>query len=125
MLKQLIREEKQNRVSRILLPASITVLLLGIFILPHFVFGIAVVHGGSMEPTLKDGDVLINGQKEQNPELTKPAEKSAVFPLSLGAGEYFVLGGNRGNSFDSRDRDFGTVTKEKVFGKLLCVIGSN
>lgn len=59
MLKQLIREEKQNRVSRILLPASITVLLLGIFILPHFVFGIAVVHGGSMEPTLKDGTYFI------------------------------------------------------------------
>ena len=36
-----------------------------------------------MEPTLKDGDILINGQKEQNPELTKPAETSAVFSLSL------------------------------------------
>ena len=77
-----------------------------------------------MEPTRKDGDILINGQKEQDPELTKPAGKSTVLPLSLGTGEYFALGDNRGRFFGSRDRNFGTVTKEKFFKSCFVLLAA-
>jgi hypothetical protein len=72
-----------------------------------------------MEPTLKDGEVLVNGQKKQNPELTKPTKTSAVFSLSPGTGEHFALGENRGHSFDSRNRIFETATK-KFWQVALC-----
>lgn len=36
--------------------------------------------------------------------------------ITLGKGEYFVLGDNRNNSSDSRDPDVGVVEKEQILG---------
>ncbi len=40
-------------------------------------------------------------------------------PLTLGEGEYFVLGDNRNNSTDSRYESIGPVTEEQILGHAI------
>lgn len=40
-------------------------------------------------------------------------------PIILDEDEYFVLGDNRNESLDSRDRNFGNVKREYIIGKLI------
>ena len=42
-------------------------------------------------------------------------------PVALGEGEYYVMGDNRGNSADSREK--GPVTSEMILGKAYLVLG--
>lgn len=48
------------------------------------------------------------------------AEKIAerTYPYELGEEEYFVIGDNRTNSFDSRAYDFGKVLKQNILCKI-------
>lgn len=40
-------------------------------------------------------------------------------PITLGDGEYFVLGDNRNNSQDSRSEEIGPIMREELEGKVL------
>ena len=45
--------------------------------------------------------------------------------ITLGGGEYFVLGDNRNNSSDSRDPDVGVVKKDQIMGNAWLRIMPN
>jgi signal peptidase I len=61
----------------------------------------------------RDGNVFVNGFKIDDIE-TEPFPREEI-----GADEYFVLGDNR--SFSQDSRDFGTVPRDAIFGKVFWV----
>lgn len=64
------------------------------------------------------GVVFINGERLVEPIETNISESySAGDEIILGSNEYFVLGDNRDDSYDSRQRSFGTVNSELILGK--------
>jgi len=67
------------------------------------------------------GRVLINGAALDEPYIyTETQRKTGLaYPLVLGENEYFVLGDDREHSCDSRD--FGTVLRKQIKGKVLAV----
>lgn len=82
---------------------------------------IVAVEGDEVDLT-EDG-LKINGNLQQEPEIFKetlPYTEGITFPITLGPGEYFVLGDNRSQAKDSRI--YGTVTKEEVKGLVITLL---
>ena len=68
-----------------------------------------------------DGILYVNAVPEENP-YHLPAMKNAgnaVSPITLGAGEYFVLGDNRNASIDSRFDEVGIILSDHIIGKVI------
>jgi signal peptidase I len=60
------------------------------------------------------GEVFINGQKLDEPYITRP-DSGSMAPFIVGPDDYFVLGDNRRASNDSRD--WGTVPSRNIIGR--------
>ena len=73
---------------------------------------------------IRDGQVYIDDQvylEDGNyPAITRAG--IAKDPISLGDGEYVVLGDNRNNSEDSRNTEIGIVTSDMIEGKVWFVL---
>jgi signal peptidase I len=65
---------------------------------------------------IEDGQVFLNGAPLHEPYLREPFTKGAV-DLTLGEGEYFLLGDNRAVSIDSRA--VGVFHKDLLEAKVL------
>ena len=75
------------------------------------------------------GAVFVNGQTIIEPYVQHTARNPPNWmvnfgPVTVGNGEYFVMGDNRDVSLDSRWQAFGLVNKDSVAGKPLYVLGS-
>ena len=69
----------------------------------------------------EDGKVFINGELLNEPYVSKQEiDKVEVeFPITLEDDEYFVLGDNRIDSFDSKNYKIGNIKKEEIDAKLI------
>ena len=68
-----------------------------------------------------DGILYVNAVPEENP-YPLPAMKdagNATSPITLGTGEYFVLGDNRNASIDSRFDEVGIILSDHIIGKVI------
>ena len=68
--------------------------------------------------TITNGQVQINGQPIDEPYLNSLSTQCAQnCTVTLGPGQYFVLGDNRSNSLDSRS--FGPVSADNIIGQVV------
>jgi len=67
---------------------------------------------------VRGGQVHINGQPLTEPYIAQPMGREQT-PLTLPAGQYFVMGDNRGNSSDSRE--FGARPGDDIVGRAWII----
>lgn len=70
--------------------------------------------------TIKNGLVLINGDAQEEPYLTKGTQTDGDVELIVRNGEYFVLGDNREVSLDSRE--LGLIKRKDIIAVMEVVL---
>lgn len=84
--------------------------------------GRVVALPGDVVEVTEDGAFKVNGnaQPSSNGQSTAPAESGPAYPLTLGEGQYFVLGDDRMQAVDSRE--VGAIGINVVEGKVVALL---
>lgn len=66
------------------------------------------------------GVVSVNGEPLDEPYVTEKTlgQCNLTFPYNVPANAYFVMGDNRATAMDSRLEEIGTVTEDRLLGKV-------
>ena len=88
----------------------------------HQLVGRVVAQPGDTVEVLGNGEFLVNGAAQPSPngEETLPSDSGPAYPLTLGDGQYFVLGDGRTQAVDSRQ--VGPIGVNEVEGKVIAVL---
>ncbi len=70
------------------------------------------------EINIRDGKVFLNGKELAEDYAQQPTypKDSIQYPFTVPDGQYFVIGDNRGMSYDSRD--LGCIKREQIEGRV-------
>ena len=66
-----------------------------------------------------DGALLVNGKPISEPYVSSETEDMSI---TLGQDEYFVLGDNRAESYDSRAEDMGCIRRDQFLGRARWIL---
>lgn len=71
------------------------------------------------------GKVSVDGTPLEEPYVTAPTlgQSNTEYPYNVPADNYFVMGDNRALAMDSRLQEIGTVTEDRMIGKVIFVMG--
>lgn len=139
--KRKLQKRKQRRMELLIIGAHLGVVL----VLLYWMFGIGMVHGRSMRPAYRDGDLFLYQRRlfrepdygdvidlDDLGHLTRNGERAAeteilfgeqdrddwiTLPYTVPEGCYFCLGDNRPRSEDSRE--LGAFRRREITGKVL------
>ncbi|MDQ3918478.1 MAG: signal peptidase I [Acidobacteriota bacterium] len=79
-----------------------------------------VIGLGGETVEIKGGRVYVNGQALEEPFATIPPEAREKFgPVNIPEGEFFLMGDNRANSWDSRYWPKPTLKRQYIVGKVV------
>ena len=85
----------------------------------NFVKRVVGTPGDTVE--VREGTLIVNGEPVDESYITN--KPSYTMPeVTVGEGQYFVLGDNRPNSNDSHNPIVGPLTREQIIGKVRLVI---
>lgn len=83
---------------------------------------IIATEGQTVDIDFSTGSVYVDGELLDEPyirNLTLNDEGGFTYPVTVGEGQYFVMGDNRQGSRDSRDASVGLVDREDILGKVV------
>ena len=83
-----------------------------------------ICEGGKQVYINKDGSVEINNEPLDEPylEQTSIGQCNITFPHKVAPAHYFVMGDNRTIAMDSRLKEIGTISADRILGKVLFAI---
>ncbi|MCD7785130.1 MAG: signal peptidase I [Oscillospiraceae bacterium] len=83
---------------------------------------IIATEGQTVDIDFETGSVYVDGELLDEPyirNLTLNDEGGFTYPVTVGEGQYFVMGDNRQGSRDSRDAKVGLIDREDILGKVV------
>ena len=80
--------------------------------------------GGSVISIDGEGAVTVDGELLEEPYLSSASvgQCNVSFPYNVPVGQYFLMGDNRAVAMDSRLSEIGTISEDRILGKVVLVI---
>ena len=84
-----------------------------------------ICEGGNAIAIDEKGSVKINDVPLDEPYVEEPSlgQCNITFPYTVSIGHYFIMGDNRAIAMDSRLSEIGTISADRILGKIIFVIG--
>lgn len=84
-----------------------------------------ICEGGDTIAIDVTGAVKINDTPLEEPYVEEPSlgQCNITFPYTVSTGHYFIMGDSRTIAMDSRLSEIGTISADRILGKIIFVIG--